>query len=100
MTRRIELAAGIAAMVLDLPALLLLLLAPLVPVCQQARVATCPAAAVRYVSLPQVNIGPAGWLFVLGLFALILVAGAGAAAEARTGARWGAWVLWIGGVLA
>jgi hypothetical protein len=100
MARRIELAAGIAAVVLDVCALLLLLFAPLVPVCQRAGVITCPASSVRYVPLPQAGVSAAGWVYVLGLFALILIAAAGALAEARINTRWGAWVLWAGGVLA
>src|SRR5262245_37993985 len=100
MARRIELAAGAAAVVLDVCALLFLLLAPLVPVCLQAGVATCPASSVRYVPLPQAGAGTAGWIYVFSLFALILVAAAGALAEARMNAHWGAWMLWVGSVLA
>jgi hypothetical protein len=100
MARRIELAAGIAAVVLDIAALLFLLLAPLVPLCPREGVSPCNASSVRYVSLPQAGLSAVSWLFVLGLFALILIAAAGALVEARINARWGAWVLWAGGVLA
>ncbi|HEV8191105.1 MAG TPA: hypothetical protein VGP82_06435 [Ktedonobacterales bacterium] len=100
MARRIELAAGIAAGVLDVCALLLLLLAPLVPVCLQTGVPTCPASSVRYVPLHQAGVSTAGWIYVLGLFALLLIAAAGALAEVRMNARWGAWVLRASGVLA
>lgn len=100
MARRIELAAGIAAVVLGVFALLFLLLAPLVPLCPHAGVSPCTASSVRYVPLPQANLSAASWLFVLGLFTLLLIAAAGALAEARLNARWGTWTLWAGGVLA
>jgi hypothetical protein len=100
MARRIEFAAGVAALALDILALLLLLLAPIIPVCPRAGTTTCPAASVRYVSLPQANISATGWLYVLGLFALLLIAAIGALAETRLNADWGAWTLWAGGILA
>jgi hypothetical protein len=100
MARRVELAAGVAAAVLDVLALLLLLFAPLVPACTRAGAATCPPAAVRYVPLTQAAVSAAGWAYVLSVFALIVLAAVGAVSEAWTGWRWGAGLLWAGGVLA
>ena len=100
MTRRIVLAAGIAAAVLDVGALLLLLLAPLLPVCNIKGLASCPVSSVRYVPLLQAGVSTAGLVYVFSLFVFILAAAVGALAEARMGARWGAWVLWAAGVLA
>lgn len=98
MARRIEFAAGVAALALNALALLLLLLAPIVPVCAGAT--TCLSTSVRYVSLPQANVSATGWIYVLGLFALLLIAAIGALAETRLSANWGAWTLWAGAILA
>ncbi len=100
MASRIELAGSIAAVILDVLALLLLLFAPLVPICTQSGVTPCPAASVRNVTLPQAGVTTLGWVLVFGLFALILAAAAGAFAEARSGARWGTPALWACGALA
>src|SRR5690242_19823824 len=100
MARRIEFAAGVAALALDALALLLPLLAPIVPVCTVSDATTCPSASVRYVTLPQASVSASGWIYVLGLFALLLIAAIGALAETRLRANWGAWTLWVGGTLA
>jgi len=100
MSRRIELAAGIAAVAMDVLALLLLLFAPLVPTCALANATSCPASSLRYMPLTRVAVSTAGWVYVLGIFALILVTAGGALAEARFSVHWGAWVLWVGGLLA
>jgi hypothetical protein len=98
MARRVELGAGIAAGVLSITALLMLLFAPLVPYCPHAGDAPC--AHVRYASLLQTGLDTAGWAYLLGMVALLLIGSAGAIVEARKGLSLAAVPVWIVALLA
>lgn len=78
---RIELGAGIAAVVIGLLTLPMELLAPLVPVCPCA--APCAETQARYVSLLAAHPGADVLALLLGLLALTLTGAAGAIADAR-----------------
>ncbi|HZC05966.1 MAG TPA: hypothetical protein VE338_10020 [Ktedonobacterales bacterium] len=82
---RVELGAGVGAAVIGLFTLPMALLAPLFPVCAVAHSATgaCPASATRAVSLLASHPGGDVWALLLGLFALTLLAAAGAVTDAR-----------------
>lgn len=98
MARRVELGAGIAAGVLSIAALLMLLFVPLVPYCPRAGDAPC--ANVRYASLLQTGLDTAGWVYLLGMVALLLIGSAGAIVEARKGLSLAAVPMWIVAMLA
>ncbi|HEU5440272.1 MAG TPA: hypothetical protein VFU88_13360 [Ktedonobacterales bacterium] len=100
MLRRVELGAGIAAGALAVLGFVALLFAPL-PTCAVAVPSNgkCPASAVRYATLTQLNLETGAWLYLLALVALLLVGAAGAIAEARFGQPRGAAALWVGLVL-
>jgi hypothetical protein len=88
MGRRIELGAGVATITLALLAALLLLFAPLVPVCASAA-RGCAASEVRYRSLLQSHLGAGDWALALLPAAVALLGGAGAILDARLGGRVG-----------
>ena len=83
MPARIEFAASIAALVLDFFALLALLLGPVVPYCRDSGSGMASCRSVAYTSLLRTGLDPAAWLFILGMFALILIAAGGGIAESQ-----------------
>ncbi|HEX6122357.1 MAG TPA: hypothetical protein VFY89_04320, partial [Ktedonobacterales bacterium] len=89
MARRAQLGAGIAAGLLSLLGLVLLLVAPVVPGCRVRVSFTdhCPPAGLRYVPLPQANLGADAWALLIGLLLVLLVGAVGAIWDARTGHR-------------
>jgi hypothetical protein len=95
MGRRIELAAGVATIVLALLAALLLLIAPLIPYCPAAPHA-CAASEVRYRSLPQTSLSAADWALILLPAVVAIAGGAGAILDARRDARIGVLALGVG----
>ncbi len=103
---RIELGAGVAAVVIGLLTAPVALLAPLYPVCGAAAPGgtACPASTARSISLLAAHPGADVWALLLALLALTLVGAAGAIADARTrptpGAGRGAGVAGIGGLRA
>jgi hypothetical protein len=102
MARRAQLGAGIAAGLFSLLGLLGLLFAPVVPGCL-ARVSFtdhCPPAALRYVALPQANLGADAWALLIGLALVLLLGAAGAIWDARTEHRLAPPLLWAGTILA
>ena len=80
---RIELGAGIAAIVIGLLTLPMTLLAPLYPVCPAGGATTCAATSTRFVSLLATRPDASAWALLLALLALTLAGGAGAIVDAR-----------------
>ena len=98
MTRRVEVGAGIGAAVLSVVALVMLLLAPLVPECSGAVIAgRCPVG-IRYVSLPSVaaSVDNSVWLYIGAMLLVLLAGAAGAVLDGtrRPVRRAAAGVLW------
>lgn len=92
--RRIELGAGVAALILALLGLALLLFAPLVAACAVAT-HPCPPRAVRYESLLRARLDAAAWAFALAPVVLALLGAAGAVADAVSELRLGVAALGI-----
>jgi hypothetical protein len=92
MGRRIEFGAGVAAIILALPAALLLLFAPLIPYCPIAS-HTCAASELRYRSLLQSNLSAVGWALVLLPAIVALAGGVGAILDTRMSGRAGLFTL-------
>jgi hypothetical protein len=102
MARRAQLGAGIAAGIFAVVGLLVLLFAPIVPGCLVRVSFTdhCPPHALRYVALPQANLGADAWALLVGLLLVLLASAAGAIWDAHTGHRLALPLLWAGTVLA
>ncbi|MFI5274978.1 MAG: hypothetical protein ACHQ4H_18260 [Ktedonobacterales bacterium] len=98
MLRRVELGAGIACGLLALAGLAALLLAP-VPYCAVNAAAHCPAADVRYTTLPRLQLPATFWIFLAVEVVVLLAAAAGAIAEVRFGRTAGAGALWADTVI-
>ncbi len=100
MLRRVELGAGISGAVLALAGLVVLLLAPF----QACRVAVsangrCPAADVYTTTLLGLGLPVGFWLYLAIIAGALLVAAAGAIAEARLGLSRAALALWAGSIV-
>ena len=94
MARRVELGAGVGAVALALLTFLALLSAPLVSYCgSPSPVQPCPA--VRHESILSAGLDTAGWLYLVGMLLVMLVAGLGAIVEARRRVRAAALPLWL-----
>lgn len=100
MVRRMEFAAAVAAIVLDVLALAILLFAPLVSYCADHNGIHRTCENVAYTNIVHTGLEPGGWAFLIGMFLTLLIAAIGAILESRLGWRAGIAFLWAGGVLA
>lgn len=100
MERRLELGAGIGAVVLGVIGVLGLMFAPILAQCTSGQVRGCPQHNIRYASLVQVHADVSVWIFIIGMLVVVLIGAAGAIAEAGFRLRGGVIPLWSGAVMA
>lgn len=94
MARRVELGAGAGAVTVAILTFFMLLSAPLVSYCTDPSPVR-PCAAVGHESILSAGLDTAGWLYLIGMLLVMLVAGLGAIVEARWRIRAAALPLWI-----
>lgn len=89
-TRAIQLErfAGMAVLVLALAGLLLVLFAPIIPVCQTAVGATCVGGGTRHTGLVGAQADAGAWVVIVLPCLIACAAGLAAIADAQRMARW------------
>ena len=99
MARRIELGAGIAAVVLAALAVGVLLFAPIVAFCPTGPLHSCPVHIVRYETLPQAGPDVGVWAYIIGMLLIAVMSATGAIMEARYKLQFGLLLLWTGAII-